>query len=329
MATAAVQQVKGFMGLEEGGQSGGDGFDFESMSVGLAGCRSGGADFAGQLAPTRRQRGAHPPATTDAVAVATISPGRRASRPRSSVRHEGHAFTRPPHARTPPPPTSLPAQVRHQAVQEDAHHRVCQLPGAGLSLQHRLHVHVGQADVSAAAGRRTGTGAGAVARGVRGLPVDPGLNPAGHPPPLLRVESGAGAAVARGASEARVDPGLGPSPPRPPPPRRRSFALLYTFGNLIALIGTGFLVGFLQQLKNMADKSRRIASLLYLVSLVGTLLAVFLIPNATAKFFVAIMCIVVQFLCLVWYTGAWGRGLRGGAGMSQSVAAGVLQRCVL
>lgn len=68
-------------------------------------------------------------------------------------------------------------------------------------------------------------------------------------------------------------------------------------------MGTGFLIGFLKQLKNMFDANRRFASILYLVSMVGTLLAVFLIPNATAKFFTAIACIVVQFCCLVWYTG--------------------------
>lgn len=97
------------------------------------------------------------------------------------------------------------------------------------------------------------------------------------------------------------------------------------FGNLIALIGTGFLIGFLQQLKNMADEKRRVASAIYITALVGTLLAVFLIPNPTGKMFAAILCIVVQFCALAWYTvrvpadavlraraRRWG-ALRGGA----------------
>jgi hypothetical protein len=84
-------------------------------------------------------------------------------------------------------------------------------------------------------------------------------------------------------------------PPAPPPPAVQ-------FGNLIALIGTGFLIGFLQQLKNMADEKRRVASAIYITALVGTLLAVFLIPNPTGKMFAAILCIVVQFCALAWYT---------------------------
>ena len=79
-----------------------------------------------------------------------------------------------------------------------------------------------------------------------------------------------------------------------------SFALLYTLGNIVALIGTGFLVGFLTQLKSMFAQKRIIATVLYLVSLIGTLLAVFLIPNPTGKIFAAVLCIIVQFCCLVW-----------------------------
>ncbi len=93
---------------------------------------------------------------------------------------------------------------------------------------------------------------------------------------------------------------LPPSPPPSPPSRNAT-----QFGNLIALIGTGFLIGFLQQLKNMADEKRRIASAIYITALIGTLLAVFLIPNATAKFFAAILCIIVQFCALAWYTASY------------------------
>eukprot|EP00158_Paraphelidium_tribonemae_P010045 Partr_v1_DN3028_c0_g1_i1_m24237 putative SFT2 domain containing len=83
------------------------------------------------------------------------------------------------------------------------------------------------------------------------------------------------------------------------------FAVLYTVGNIVALLGTGFLVGFLTQLKAMCAAKRIIATILYVVSLIGTLLAVFLIPNAGAKFFVAILCILIQFCCLVWYTASY------------------------
>ena len=52
----------------------------------------------------------------------------------------------------------------------------------------------------------------------------------------------------------------------------------------------------------MADEKRRVASAIYITALVGTLLAVFLIPNPTGKMFAAILCIVVQFCALAWYT---------------------------
>jgi cytochrome bd-type quinol oxidase subunit 2 len=81
-------------------------------------------------------------------------------------------------------------------------------------------------------------------------------------------------------------------------------------GNIVALLGTGFLVGFLTQLKAMCAAKRIIATILYVVSLIGTLLAVFLIPNAGAKFFVAILCILIQFCCLVWCVTATRRRRR-------------------
>lgn len=54
-----------------------------------------------------------------------------------------------------------------------------------------------------------------------------------------------------------------------------AFAVLYTVGNVISLAGTGFLVGFITQFKKMFDPIRLVASLIFLGSMVATLIVAF------------------------------------------------------
>ena len=49
------------------------------------------------------------------------------------------------------------------------------------------------------------------------------------------------------------------------------FAFLYSFGNLVSLLATMFLMGPCKQFKNMFDEKRRTASIVYLVALAATL----------------------------------------------------------
>ncbi len=49
------------------------------------------------------------------------------------------------------------------------------------------------------------------------------------------------------------------------------FAVLYSFGNLVSLAATMFLMGPVKQFKNMFDEKRRVATIVYLSALVATL----------------------------------------------------------
>lgn len=76
------------------------------------------------------------------------------------------------------------------------------------------------------------------------------------------------------------------------------FAVLYSFGNIISLIGTGFLVGFFKQFKCMFDSTRLIASCVFLGTLIITLVVAFTIKSS-------ILCIVlciIQYFALMWYS---------------------------
>jgi hypothetical protein len=49
------------------------------------------------------------------------------------------------------------------------------------------------------------------------------------------------------------------------------FAILYSFGNLVSLCATMFLMGPVKQFKNMFDEKRRVATIVYLCALTATL----------------------------------------------------------
>ncbi|EGF78344.1 hypothetical protein BATDEDRAFT_13268, partial [Batrachochytrium dendrobatidis JAM81] len=76
------------------------------------------------------------------------------------------------------------------------------------------------------------------------------------------------------------------------------FALFFTIGNVISLIGTGFLIGFMSQLKKMFDPSRWIATCVFLGSLALTLVFAFAVKIAV----LTIICCVFQYLALLWYS---------------------------
>eukprot|EP00298_Acanthocystis_sp_HF-20_P000885 c11245_g1_i1.p1 GENE.c11245_g1_i1~~c11245_g1_i1.p1 ORF type:complete len:161 (-),score=35.40 c11245_g1_i1:81-563(-) len=75
------------------------------------------------------------------------------------------------------------------------------------------------------------------------------------------------------------------------------FAVLYTFGNLISLFGSMCIVGPMSQIKNMGEKNRRLASLLYICSMISTLLVAFL----TGHPILCILLMIVQWCALSWY----------------------------
>merc|ERR1711953_58311 len=77
----------------------------------------------------------------------------------------------------------------------------------------------------------------------------------------------------------------------------KGFAILYTFGTLCAICGTGFLRGPVKQIKAMADPNRLVAVLIMLVMIVLTILSATVWANG-------ILCIIfciLQFLSYCWY----------------------------
>jgi len=56
-----------------------------------------------------------------------------------------------------------------------------------------------------------------------------------------------------------------------------AFAVLYTFGNILSLASTGFLVGPLRQLKSMFDPTRVITTIVFLAAMIMTLLSALLV----------------------------------------------------
>jgi hypothetical protein len=77
-----------------------------------------------------------------------------------------------------------------------------------------------------------------------------------------------------------------------------AFAALYTFGNILSLVSTGFLIGFANQFKKMFDSDRIIATGLFLGSMVLTLISAFALRLSILTF---LFC-VIQYLALLWYS---------------------------
>jgi len=75
------------------------------------------------------------------------------------------------------------------------------------------------------------------------------------------------------------------------------FAFKYTLGNLLSLGATSFIVGPASQCRDMMAPSRKLASLMYFATLLGTLLSVFVLRSAM----ISLVFIVLQFVALTWY----------------------------
>jgi len=76
------------------------------------------------------------------------------------------------------------------------------------------------------------------------------------------------------------------------------FAVLYVLGTVVTLLGTGFVIGFLKQLKLMFKPVRIVASLVFIASIVLVLVGAFALGNG-------ILCLIfvfVEFLAYTWYT---------------------------
>ncbi|EFA81359.1 hypothetical protein PPL_05342 [Heterostelium album PN500] len=79
----------------------------------------------------------------------------------------------------------------------------------------------------------------------------------------------------------------------------RTFAKLYTLGSLSVIVGLIVLVGLKKQFENItSSKERLYSSLIYLVSIVGTLYCALSLQST----FLSMFMVVLQFLSVVWYS---------------------------
>jgi len=76
------------------------------------------------------------------------------------------------------------------------------------------------------------------------------------------------------------------------------FAVLYALGTIVSLLGTGFLIGFLLQLKLMFKPVRILATIVFLVSIGLVFVAAFALHNEI----LCIIFVIIEFLAYTWYT---------------------------
>eukprot|EP00755_Sulcionema_specki_P029587 Sspe_Gene.1937::Locus_647_Transcript_1_1_Confidence_1.000_Length_609::g.1937::m.1937 len=77
----------------------------------------------------------------------------------------------------------------------------------------------------------------------------------------------------------------------------RKYSVLMSLGNTVSLLSSGFLVGFKRQASTMFTENRRVASIVYLLTLVGTVVAAFVFRSPA----LAILLCIVQYAAFVWY----------------------------
>jgi phosphatidylserine synthase len=75
-------------------------------------------------------------------------------------------------------------------------------------------------------------------------------------------------------------------------------ATTLTLGNLLSIGSMMFLVGPVKQCSSMLDARRRLATMIYITSLVLTLVAAF----AVKSMLLCLLCIAVQYCALAWYS---------------------------
>ena len=102
----------------------------------------------------------------------------------------------------------------------------------------------------------------------------------------------------------------------------KTFGIFYTFGNIIALCSTGFLIGPKKQCKNMCKPIRRVATAMFLGSLLAVIITASSWPEYTAEDHAAnpehkvghekpgggmviLLEIIVQFCAAIWYTASY------------------------
>jgi len=79
------------------------------------------------------------------------------------------------------------------------------------------------------------------------------------------------------------------------------FVVVATLGNIISLCGSIFLVGPFSQVKKMFHPTRKLATILYLSSLIITLLVAFLCHGMPGQALLLVTLMVCQYVSISWY----------------------------
>ena len=82
------------------------------------------------------------------------------------------------------------------------------------------------------------------------------------------------------------------------------FVSVATIGNIISLSGSCFLTGPTTQMKRMCKKTRRVAAISYIGSLITTLVVAFA-PPFQAKALVLVFLMIIQYLAIGWYCASY------------------------
>jgi hypothetical protein len=75
---------------------------------------------------------------------------------------------------------------------------------------------------------------------------------------------------------------------------------MYSFGSIMTMVSTCFLVGPKRQVKNMFENHRLLATVVYLVAIAATLAIAFTVSGILGVVG-CIICVTVQFLAAAWY----------------------------
>lgn len=80
------------------------------------------------------------------------------------------------------------------------------------------------------------------------------------------------------------------------------YVILYTFGNCISLLSSMFLCGPKRQFQRMFDDTRKITTIIYLSSLLASIIVCFLPLPSNLKLIILVLLLLTQLLASIWYT---------------------------
>lgn len=76
------------------------------------------------------------------------------------------------------------------------------------------------------------------------------------------------------------------------------YTVLVSIGSVISIIGSLFLSGPVKQLRNMFQEKRIIATCVYISSIIMSFIAALALKSVL----LAIICIIIQYLAMTWYS---------------------------